>query len=406
MPVYKVTAVAADGEMYHEVVEAADRFAVYRDIRTRGDRVLELKEATRGTSFSLDWLTGILSSISLDEKVILTRNLAAMLDAGLTISRALGVMERQSRNRKLKSVLGSMIGEVKGGATFSSALTKFPNIFSALLVSMVKAGEESGKMAESLRVVSEQMQRTSNLTKKIRGALIYPAIVIIAMIGIGILMLIYVVPTLTQTFEEAGADLPATTEGIIAVSNFLVNNTVVALGLFLVFVISLVAAARSTNGQRALSWVFLRIPVIRTIIMETYAARTARTLSSLLSSGVDFIYSLTITREVVGNPFYQKVLSEAEAAVGKGEGISKVLALYPNLYPPMVSEMIAVGEETGRLSDLLRETATFYEESVEQQTKDLSTIVEPVLMVLIGGAVGFFAISMIAPIYSLSNALG
>jgi type IV pilus assembly protein PilC len=406
MPVYKVTAVAADGEMYHEVVEAADRFAVYRDIRTRGDRVLELKEATRGTSFSLDWLTGILSSISLDEKVILTRNLAAMLDAGLTISRALGVMERQSKNRKLKSVLGSMIGEVKGGATFSSALTKFPNIFSSLLISMVKAGEESGKLAESLRVVSEQMQRTSNLTKKIRGALIYPAIVVIAMIGIGILMLIYVVPTLTQTFEEAGADLPATTEGIIAVSNFLVNNTVFALGLFLVFVITLVAAARSTNGQRALSWIFLRIPVIRTIIMETYAARTARTLSSLLSSGVDFIYSLTITREVVGNPFYQKVLSEAEAAVGKGEGISKVLALYPNLYPPMVSEMIAVGEETGRLSDLLRETATFYEESVEQQTKDLSTIVEPVLMVLIGGAVGFFAISMIAPIYSLSNALG
>lgn len=406
MPVYKVTAVAADGEMYHEVVEAADRFAVYRDIRTRGDRVLELREATRGTSFSLDWLTGILSSISLDEKVILTRNLAAMLDAGLTISRALGVMERQSKNQKLKSVLGSMIGDVKGGATFSSALTKFPNIFSSLLISMVKAGEESGKLAESLRVVSEQMQRTSNLTKKIRGALIYPAIVVIAMIGIGILMLIYVVPTLTQTFEEAGADLPATTEGIIAVSNFLVNNTVVALGLFLVFVIALVAAARSTNGQRALSWVFLRMPVIRTIIMETYAARTARTLSSLLSSGVDFIYSLTITREVVGNPFYQKVLSEAEAAVGKGEGISKVLALYPNLYPPMVSEMIAVGEETGRLSDLLRETATFYEESVEQQTKDLSTIVEPVLMVLIGGAVGFFAISMIAPIYSLSNALG
>ncbi len=406
MPVYKVTAVAADGEMYHEVVEAADRFAVYRDIRTRGDRVLELKEAVRGTSFSLDWLTGILSSISLDEKVILTRNLAAMLDAGLTISRALGVMERQSKNQKLKSVLGSMIGEVKGGATFSSALSKFPNIFSSLLISMVKAGEESGKLAESLRVVSEQMQRTSNLTKKIRGALIYPAIVVIAMIGIGILMLIYVVPTLTQTFEEAGADLPATTEGIIAVSNFLVNNTVVALGLFLVFVITLVAAARSTNGQRVLSWVFLRMPVIRTIIMETYAARTARTLSSLLSSGVDFIYSLTITREVVGNPFYQKVLSEAEAAVGKGEGISKVLALYPNLYPPMVSEMIAVGEETGRLSDLLRETATFYEESVEQQTKDLSTIVEPVLMVLIGGAVGFFAISMIAPIYSLSNALG
>lgn len=401
---FSVTAVTKDDEQYHEVVEATSRFDVYRDIRERGDRIIDIDEEGGNKWFQLGSLR-LFSSVSLDDKVILTRNLGAMLDAGLTTSRALGVMERQSKNKRLKSVLGSMIAVVKGGATFSSALAKFPDVFPQLLVSMVRAGEESGKLAESLRVVSTQMERSSNLTKKIRGALIYPAIVVVAMIGIGILMLIYVVPTLTQTFNEVGAKLPPTTEFIISASNFLVNNTILALGGLVLFVVVLMALVRTPQGKVALDWLFLRIPLIKSLVQETYSARTARTLASLLSAGVDVVYSLTITREVVANAFYQKVLKDAEASVVKGGQISQTFMQHPELYPPMVAEMVAVGEETGRLSEMLKETATFYEESVEQQTKDLSTIVEPVLMVVIGGFVGFFAISMIAPIYSLSNGI-
>jgi len=403
MPSYKVTAVTKDDEQYHEVVEAADRFQVYRDIRERGDRIIDLQEEGTKKLFSFGSLLSIFSSVSLDEKVVLTRNLAAMLEAGLTTSRALGVMERQTKNKRLKHVLGSMIGDVKNGGTFSAALAKFPDVFPSLLVSMVRAGEESGKLADSLRVVSIQMERSSNLTKKIRGALIYPSIVVIAMIGIGILMLIYVVPTLTQTFNDVGAKLPPTTQFIITVSNFLLNNTLLAIGGFFLFVMGLITLAKTSQGRIALDWFFLHIPVIRNLVMETHSARTMRTLASLLSAGVDVIYSLTITRDVVGNVFYQKVIKEAEAAVTKGGAMSEVFIKHPELYPPLVAEMVAVGEETGRLSELLKETAAFYEESVEQQTKDLSTIVEPILMVVIGGFVGFFAISMIAPIYSLSS---
>lgn len=405
MPTFSVTAVTKDDEVYHEVVEAPDRFAVYREIRNRGDRVTELQESGNKKWYSSLLTFSLFGSVSLDEKVLLTRNLAAMLEAGLTTSRALGVMERQTKNKRLKTVLGSLIGDVKSGGTFSASLSKFPDVFPSLLVSMVKAGEESGKLVNSLRVVSEQMQQSSNLTKKIRGALIYPAIVVLAMIGIGILMLIYVVPTLSQTFAEAGAQLPASTQSIINVSDFLVNNTILALVGILMVGAGLVAAARSKQGSLMLSWVFLRTPIIRGLVMETYSARTTRTLSSLLSAGVDVVYSLVITREVVGNPFYQRVISEAEAAVQKGKGLSETFTKYPNLYPPMVAEMIAVGEETGRLSILLEQTAKFYEESVERQTKDLSTIIEPVLMVMIGAFVGFFAISMISPIYSLSNSI-
>lgn len=402
---FNVTAITKDGDTYTESIEAADRFAVYRDFRNRGDRVVELSEAGARKNISLSSIESFFDSVPEDEKVVLVRNLAAMLEAGLTASRALGVMERQTPSKKLKKVLSAVVADIGRGGTLSQAFAKFPDVFSQLLISMVRAGEESGKLAESLRVVAMQMESASNLKKKIRGALMYPSIVVIAMIGIGILMLIYVVPTLTSTFKELGTELPPTTKLVIAISDFLVGHTIVALGLFASCIAGLVYAARTARGKKVLDWFFLKMPVFSNLVMETNAARTSRTMASLLSAGVDVILSISITRDVVRNNFYEKVLLEAEEAVTKGGTLSSVLEKYPRLYPPLVSEMVAVGEETGRLSDLLKETAGFYEQSVEQKTKDLSTIIEPLLMLFIGAAVGFFALSMIAPIYSLSGSI-
>ncbi|MEK7613286.1 MAG: type II secretion system F family protein [Patescibacteria group bacterium] len=405
MATFSVTALNKEKESYTEVIEATDRFAVYREIRERGDTLVNVKEAAKKGSFSFKGLSVSFQSVSGDEKVVLTRNLAAMLEAGLTTSRALGVMEKQSKNPRLKSVLSSIMGDVQSGTTLSGALSKFDTIFSPLLISMVRSGEESGKLSESLRVVSTQMEKANNLKKKIRGALMYPSIVLFAMIVIGILMLIYVVPTLTQTFEELGTELPPTTQAIIAVSNFLSANPIVS--IFSVFVVigAFMLLLRTPRGKQGVDWLMLKIPVIQALVMETNSARTGRTLSSLLSAGVDMVLAISITKEVLQNIFYQKILTEAEASVVKGGSLAETFAKYPKLYPPLVAEMIAVGEETGRLSHLLKETADFYEESVEQQTKDLSTIIEPFLMLIIGAAVGFFAISMIAPIYSLSSAI-
>ncbi|MBV9349750.1 MAG: type II secretion system F family protein [Patescibacteria group bacterium] len=402
---FRLTAVTKDGDTYNEELDVSDRFAAYRDIRARGDRVISLSEERQGR-FSFSILTNAFGSVKLDEKVVVARNLAAMLEAGLTTSRALSVMERQSKNPRMKAILNSIIADVKKGNTFSGALSKFERVFSPLFVSMARAGEESGKLSESLRVVAVQMERASNLTKKVKGALIYPSIVVCAMVVIGVLMLIYVVPTLSQTFAEVHAQLPPTTTFIITASKFLTTHTwQVVLGAF-ILVFLFIAGLRTAPGARFVDWVLLHMPIIGGLIRETNAARTTRTLASLLSAGVDVIYSLTITRDVVGNHYFKNVLSEAEAAVTKGAPISEAFAKHPNLYPPLVAEMIAVGEETGRVAELLKETAEFYEESVERQTKDLSTIIEPFLMLVIGAAVGFFAISMIAPIYSLSNAIG
>lgn len=404
MSKFHIRAVTKDNDSYDEVVEAPDRFAVFRDIKSRGDRILKIAE--EGKSFSvMAFLNSLLQGVSADEKVFLVKNLAAMLDAGLTTSRALAVMERQTKNARLKSVIGSLIAEVRRGGTLSAAFDKFRDVFSPLLVSMVRAGEESGKLGESLRVVALQMDRTNSLRKKIRGALMYPGIVLTAMVGIGILMLIYVVPTLTATFEELGTDLPATTKFVIAASNFLAAHTILSLVALLAIFALFVVGLRTVRGRQASDFLMLRVPVIRNLVMEVNSARTARTMASLLSSGVDMVVAIGITRDVVANSFYQKVLVEAEAGVVKGMALSEAFIKHPELYPPLMAEMVAVGEETGKLTELLRETAEFYENSVDQETKDLSTIVEPFLMIVIGAAVGFFAISMIAPIYSLSNAI-
>jgi type IV pilus assembly protein PilC len=402
---FHIRAATKDNDAYDEVIDAPDRFAVFRDIRSRGDRILTITEEGKVPLLSASFITAALNGVSGDEKIFMVKNLAAMLDAGLTSSRALAVMERQSKNPRLRSVIGSLIAEVRRGGALSAAFERFKDIFSPLLISMVKAGEESGKLGESLRVVAVQMERTGALQKKIRGALMYPGIVLTAMVGIGVLMLIYVVPTLTATFKELGTDLPPTTKFVIAASTFLSTHTIVALSVLIALVVGFFAGLRTPRGQQATDFLMLRVPLIRNLVMEVNSARTARTLASLLSSGVDMVVAIGITRDVVQNSFYQKVLVQAEAGVVEGAPLSEAFAKHPELYPPLVAEMIAVGEETGKLSELLKEVAEFYENSVDQETKDLSTIVEPFLMIVIGAAVGFFAVSMIAPIYSLSNAI-
>ena len=405
MAQFKFTAENKEGERYEETIEAADRFAVYAEIRNRGDRVVAVsEEGKRGLLYAFTNFE-LLGGISTDEKILFAKNLGAMIDAGLALSRALSVMDRQTKNKKLKEVFAGLMGSVKRGDTFASAIAKYPKVFSPLFASMVRAGEESGSLAKSLKVVALQMERSHNLVKKVKGALIYPSIVITVMIGIGILMLIYVVPTLTQTFSELHTQLPPTTQLIITLSNFLVAHTILALSGMVAFVAVVIGALRSATGKRVVDTAILYIPVIGGIVRETNAARTARTLSSLLSAGVDVVLAITITRDVVQNHNFQKVLSQAEEAVTKGDALSKAFSENEHLYPALVGEMMAVGEETGKVSPMLEEIAIFYESEVEEKTKDISTIIEPMLMVVIGAGVGFFAVSMIAPIYSLSNSI-
>lgn len=397
-----------DGKSVTETVTADDRFAVYEIARQAG-HIVESIEAKRAFSLrqfvDVDRIEYAISRVKDDELVMVTRNIGSMLVAGLPLSRALSVILRQSKNPRLTGVMKDLIERINKGEQFADALAVYPKVFDDLYVAMVRAGSEGGNLAESLQVLSTQMERTSSLKKKIKGAMIYPAIVITILVIIGILMMIFVMPSIVGTFEGLGTDLPATTQVLISVSNFMSNNVALTILGLLAFVAGVVSFVRTKIGKRILSWVFPRLPVIGGMNKETNAARTARTLSSLLGSGVDVLRALEITQQVVQNYYYREILAEAAVRVEKGDPLSGVFIERDDLYPILVGEMILVGEETGNIAQMLSQLAEFYETEVEQKTKDLSTIIEPLLMVVIGGTVGFFALAMIAPIYSIGDSL-
>lgn len=393
----------SDGNESKETIEAASRLAVYEQVEKGGAAVVSLEE--KGAALALPAWANITigSGVKTEQKITFTKNLSAMLGAGLTLSRALSVLGRQAENKTLKRIVAELENAVKGGASFHEALALHPKVFSRLFIAMTKAGEEGGKLADTLKVVGKQMETSHQLTKKIKGAMIYPSIILGAVVVIGILMLIYVVPTLSSTFASLGVDLPRSTRIIVGMSDFAVNHILVVLGLLLLVVVLIIVFVRSKVGQSIILTVALRFPVIKHLVRETYGARAARTLSSLLSSGVEMLTAIGISAEVVGENRFGKVLKEAEERVKKGEALSATFMEYPKLFPVFVSEMVAVGEETGKLADMLGQVAEYYEQDVEGRTKDLSTIIEPILMLFIGVFVGIFALSMISPIYSLSD---
>lgn len=400
---------AKDGTPIEQTVEAQDRFAVYEIARNEGNTVTvvePVREHSIGSYFNVEKINYFLARVSADKLAIFTRNLSAMIAAGLPLSRALSVLERQNTNARLKHIAKSLREHIRKGSQLNEALEEFPSVFSKLYVAMVRSGEESGTLADALKVLASQLAHTSELQKKIRGAMIYPAIIICVMIAIGVLMMIYVMPTITQTFLSLNIDLPLSTRILLGTSEFLNEYTLVALGGIVVVVGGFIYALRTRGGKHVFHFIIIRFPLIGTVVKETNAARTTRTLSSLLASGVDVIDALHITEDVVQNVYYKQVIQEAAQKVEKGDPLSETFVAHGRLYPVLVGEMIAVGEETGQISTMLENIADFYESEVANKTKNLSTIIEPFLMVFIGAVVGFFALAMIVPIYSISDSIG
>lgn len=409
MPTFKYTGEDREGNKVSRTVVTDDRYAVYDIARQEGNKVSSVEEVSAFSFkrfFDMDKINYYLARVSGDELVMMTRNLGSMLNAGLTITRALSVIQRQTENHRLKGIIARVIEKINNGDQFNQALRDFPETFDDMYVSMIRAGEESGRLAEALQTLAVQMEKSTALKKRIKSAMIYPAIVISIMVVIGILMMIYVMPTLLGVFEKGNMELPASTKFFIALSNFINNYTLLTIGGIVGSVLSVAYFLKTKIGKHMFSWTIVRLPVIGTMAKETNAARTARTLASLLDSGVDVVQSLEITSDVLQNVYYKRIIKEAKESVEKGSPLSEIFVEHKELYPILVGEMILVGEETGKISGMLGELASFYENEVERKTKDLSTIIEPLLMVVIGGAVGFFALALISPIYSISDGIG
>lgn len=399
---FTYTAQKADGEIYRSAADARDRFEFYEVVRREGGKLMSMTEEAEHPMLTMRYWNTMLAHVSEYDKILFARNLGAMLSAGLSLSRALALIGRQSKNLKLQEVVTQIEGAVRHGETFHDAVAKQTKIFPPLFIAMVRAGEEGGDLAASLGLVADQMERIYDLKKKIRGALMYPSIIVFAIIGVGYMMMTQVVPTLAQTFGEMKVELPNSTKAVIAVSDFLTQNAKLSAVLFVVIAAAIVSALRTEQGRIARDWLFIKMPLIGTLTREANAARTARTLASLLTAGVDVLTALEITREVVQNRFFRTVIGDAQKAVGAGEPLSSAFSKREDLYPPFVGEMMSVGEETGATPEMLKRLAAYYENEVDGKTRDMSTIIEPFLMVFIGVTVGFFAVSMITPIYSLT----
>jgi len=387
------------GEEITGETEAKDRFELALILRQKGYTLISFKEKKEKENF-FSFLFSF-GGVNISEKMMFGRNLGVMISSGLPITRSLEILSRQTKNKKFKKILLSLMDRVQKGIPLSEAMKDYPRVFDSLFIAMVKVGEESGKLSESLKIVAEHLEQERTLNKKIKGAMIYPAIIVVAMISIGILMLIYVVPTLVSTFKELNVQLPLSTQIIISISNFLVNHTILVLGsiIFLVFVVFWFS--RTEKGKRLGGNVFLRLPLFSSLLKKIYTGRTSRTLASLISSGVNILDALSITRDVLQNYRYKQILENARNDVQKGIPLSESFKKAKDIYPILLGEMLAVGEETGKISEMLNRIAGFYEEDVAETTKDLTTVIEPLLMVIVGIVVGFFAISMIKPMYSM-----
>ncbi|OHA20459.1 MAG: hypothetical protein A2836_02705 [Candidatus Taylorbacteria bacterium RIFCSPHIGHO2_01_FULL_45_63] len=397
---FSFKALRQSGESYEGLREAPDKFSLSRDLKAEGETIVFAKEV-KPHSFSIN----IFGRVKMHDKIIFAKNLGAMIEAGLSVSRALSILERETDKKKFKQTIKEVGDRVSRGEELSAALAAFPQTFSSLFVSMVKAGEQSGAIANAFKLVARQMNDSYELQKKILGALMYPAIIIALIVVIAILMLIFVIPQLTATFKELNVPLPLPTRVILGVSSFLLNHYIIFPAVIIASAAALFFGLRTRIGGRMRDFVLLRLPVFKKIVVQANSARTARTFASLVTSGVDVVRSLEITSEVVQNSYYRDVLDEAKTKIQKGEPISSVFSSHTELYPVFVGEMISVGEETGKLGETLDGVATFYEKEIDQTTKNLSTIIEPVLMIMVGAAVGVFAVSVISPIYSLVNSI-
>lgn len=403
MPKYLYKAKTEEGEDLKGELVAENSSEVARLLREKGLILISTKRLDKKKkvlSFSLPFF----NDVSLSEKMMITRNLRVMISAGLPLPRALKVLSEQTKNKKLVSILKGISKGLREGKSFSDCLAEHKDVFSDLYLSMVRVGEKGGTLEDSLGVLSRQMERQHELKSEITGALIYPSVIILAMCGIGAAMIVLVVPKIAATFEELGTELPATTKFVIglgtAVSSYWYLFLVGGLGLVVLFSQLLKMEA----VKRVTSYIGLKAPFISDLVKKINAAYTLRSLSSLISAGVPLPESLDVMATTSSNYYYQKAIRRAREEVKKGEKLSNLLE-GKGIYPSLVIQMLAVGEETGETSTILDKLADFYEDQVARSMKNLASVIEPVIMLLIGGVVGFFAISMIQPMYSMLSAI-
>ena len=343
--------------------------------------------------------------VSLTQKIFFVQQLGVMIKAGISLSITLRTLSQQTESKSFSIILNDLQQEIEKGNLLSKGLEKYQKIFGELFINMVKAGEASGKLEDVLKQLFVQMKKDHEIIAKVKSAMIYPSIVVGMMFAIGIFVLVYVIPTMSGIFTEMDIELPIATRILIGSSEFILQYGIYILIGLIVSGVTLGRIISVPKGKIRFHQMLLKMPILGRIIKKVNLARFCRSLSSLLKTDIPIVQSFEITSKILGNVVYKNALLEGGEKIKKGVSIKESLGQHTKLFPPVIIQMISVGEETGALDDILEESAIFYEEDVTQTMNNLPSILEPVLMVLLGLAVAGMAVAVIMPMYSLSQSI-
>lgn len=395
MTLYIYKAKNKKGEIVEDVIQAASKVDVAASLKGDDYQVLTIKK--------MDTKVGGLfkGSIPVSEKATFCRFVATMLRAGITLPEALEIIREETKNKKLIKVLYDLSYEVRKGKSFSSVLSKYKDDFDPVFITMIKAGEESGTLEKSFDYLAKQMLAAHEISQKVKGALMYPAVIVAAMMANFIVMLVFVLPKLSSVFLELNVELPPATRIVLNIGNFIEKNTIEVIAGFAVIGFILFLVIMVPKIRNWLVSYIIRLPAIRKVTLQIDIARFAKTLSTLLRSGVPIMVALDVSSDILRQPQLRKQSKQYSVGVASGQLLSTIITKGKSIFPPVVVQTIKAGEKSGSLEDVLDEMADFYEKEVDYSLKRLTALLEPLLMLVIGVAVGAMVIIMITPIYSL-----
>lgn len=405
MTKFAYIATDASQKPVHGTMEQVDRATVIAALTKQGLRPISIHEASAlSTGFSLDKLFNS-TKVKTDHLVMMTRQLSAMVGAGVPLTRALSSLADHSESPALKKILRDVIKDVEGGMGLGDSLAKHPTTFSDVYVNMVRAGETAGILDDILKRLASQQEKNATIRKKIKSAMAYPTVLIVITISAFFGLMLFVIPQIGEILSDLGgpdSELPGITVFMLGISGLITSFWYIIFPVLGGLIYGLLRYIKTPKGKERFHGLILRIPGIRTIVKKVAIARFARTFSALMGAGVAVLECLTVTARSVGNVIYEKALIEAAVGVKNGKPLSTVISENP-LFPPIVAQMLSVGEETGQTDTVLVKVADFYEEEVDVAIEGLSSIIEPTMIVLMGGMVGLIAASVMTPIAGLAQ---
>jgi type IV pilus assembly protein PilC len=403
MPVFVYEARNRQGTIRKGEFEAADDAAVIAHLRSQALAPVKVKPKG-GIKFDLaNYLP--LNKVTVKEQVVFTRQFATMIDAGLPLVQCLDILASQQINKHFKAILFNVKESVESGSTFADALRKHKATFDELYVNLVAAGEVGGILDTILNRLAAYMEKAEKLRRQVKGAFIYPAAVLVVAIGVVAAMLIWVIPVFKKMFEDFGGTLPVPTQIVITMSDFMQNNLLFIIGALVAAFMALMRFYKTERGRKLLDLWALKVPVFGTLIQKVAVARFSRTLGTMISSGVPILDALDIVARTAGNKTVELEVYRAREAISTGKTIAEPLQ-GSKVFPPMVVQMVAVGEQTGSMDAMLQKIADFYDSEVDAAVAALTSLLEPMLMVFLGGAVGGLLVAMYLPIFKIAETVG